>query len=194
MESDGVNPLNIYGHSKAVMEKEVLRILPQALLVRTSCFFGPWDDYNFVTTILHSLRRGEKVAVATDVVISPTYLPHLVDACLDLLIDGAGGIWHLANEGTVTWAQLAYKVAAWGGERKQLLVEKTLVELNLPAPRPHYSALGSERGQLLPSWETALHRYFADRKEFEARIQMPHYTPRNSGLSENKDSFAETPK
>src|SRR5205823_967060 len=39
VESDGVNPLNVYGHSKAAAEKEVLRILPRALVVRTSWFF-----------------------------------------------------------------------------------------------------------------------------------------------------------
>ena len=46
--------------------------------------------------------RGE--LVADDVVISPTYVPDLTHAALDLLIDGEGGLWHLANQGAVSWA------------------------------------------------------------------------------------------
>ena len=30
--------------------------------------------------------------------VSPTYVPDLVHASLDLLIDGEHGLWHLANE------------------------------------------------------------------------------------------------
>jgi dTDP-4-dehydrorhamnose reductase len=29
--------------------------------------------------------------------ISPTYIPDLVDACLDVLVDGEAGVWHLTN-------------------------------------------------------------------------------------------------
>ena len=177
VESDGVNPLNVYGHSKAAAEKEVLRILPRALVVRTSWFFGPWDEYNFVTSILERLRRGEKVAVAGDMEFSATYVPQLVDACLDLLMDEEGGIWHLANEGSASWAELARRVAALGGERAGLIEEKPRAELNLRALLPGYSALGSEKGRLLPTLEEALQHYFNDRREFLNESRVAPFTP-----------------
>ena len=49
---------------------------------------------------------------ADDVRVSPTYVPDLVDACLDLLIDGESGLWHLANAGDVSWAEFAPQAAA----------------------------------------------------------------------------------
>ena len=46
-ETDTVNPLNIYGRSKALAEVQVRSDYPDALFIRTGAFFGPWDKYNF---------------------------------------------------------------------------------------------------------------------------------------------------
>ncbi|OKH26343.1 sugar nucleotide-binding protein [Chroogloeocystis siderophila] len=83
--------------------------------MRTSAFFGPWDDYNFVTLALRQLRQGQMFVAAEDVVISPTYVPDLVNTSLDLLIDGESGLWHLANRGVIAWAELAWLVAKKAG-------------------------------------------------------------------------------
>jgi dTDP-4-dehydrorhamnose reductase len=111
VEDDVINPLNVYGRSKAEAEKAVLENNSSALIIRTSAFFGPWDEFNFVHYVRKSLSQYERVHVANDVVISPTYVPHLVNATLDLLMDDECGIWHLANNGELTWADLAYEVA-----------------------------------------------------------------------------------
>src|SRR5262249_23296421 len=115
VEHDGIHPLNVYGTSKAEGEKQVLRRFPAALVVRTSAFFGPWDAYNFLTGLLRSLAANQPFAAADDVVISPTYVPDLVQATLDLLIDAERGIWHLANGGAMSWAALAQHVAELAG-------------------------------------------------------------------------------
>ncbi|RYY71567.1 MAG: dTDP-4-dehydrorhamnose reductase, partial [Chitinophagaceae bacterium] len=73
------------------------------MVIRTSAFFGPWDQYNFIATSMTKLLDGEKVYALQDATVSPTYVPHLVDATLDLLIDGVGGICHLANKGAISW-------------------------------------------------------------------------------------------
>src|SRR5256885_10419504 len=103
VESDSVAPLNIYGASKVLAEKKVLEILPSALVIRTSAFFGPWDEYNFVTIALRTLALGQSFRAAADAIVSPTYVPDLAHAALDLLIDGEQGIWHLANSGETSW-------------------------------------------------------------------------------------------
>jgi dTDP-4-dehydrorhamnose reductase len=164
VESDGCAPLNIYGRSKVAAEELVLQELPTALVVRTSAFFGPWDEYNFITVCLRTLASGENFIAADDACISPTYVPDLVNTSLDLLIDGEHGIWHLANEGAMTWAQLARNVAERAGlDPEHVLARKTL-ELNLHASRPRYSVLGSERAALMPPLENALDRYFRERE------------------------------
>src|SRR5436190_2617923 len=48
VESDPPAPISVYGQSKADSETAVLEACPQALVIRTSAFFGPWDRYNFV--------------------------------------------------------------------------------------------------------------------------------------------------
>jgi dTDP-4-dehydrorhamnose reductase len=75
VESDPPAPLNVYGRSKAEAERRVLECHPAALVVRTSAFFGPWDEYNYVALVLRALRAGKPFLAATDLVVSPTYVP-----------------------------------------------------------------------------------------------------------------------
>ena len=158
-EEDPPDPLNQYGRSKAEAERRVLAADPSALVVRTSAFFGPLDRHNFLTHAVATLRRGETVRAARDEVVSPTYVPDLVDASLDLLLDDASGLWHLTNRGESSFAALA----TWIAERMNLpvaLVEPCdMRKMPRPAPRPSYSVLTSERGALMPVLEDALERY-----------------------------------
>jgi dTDP-4-dehydrorhamnose reductase len=162
VEGDSVSPLNVYGRSKAEAERRVLEVLPEALVIRTSAFFGPWDKYNFVTAALNSLSEERVFSAADDALISPTYVPDLVHASLDLLIDGERGIWHLANGGELTWAELARRVATLAGLDASLIDARPLDDLAYLAPRPVYSVLNSQRGTLLPSLENALSRYLRE--------------------------------
>lgn len=163
VESDTVAPLNVYGRSKADAERRVLEVHPSALVARTSAFFSPHDDYNFVTVALRTLASGERFTAADDAHISPTYVPDLVNASLDLLIDGEHGIWHLASSGgAISWADLARRVASLAGFSQQSIDARPTHELGLAAARPAYSVLGSERGALLPTLDDALARYIRD--------------------------------
>ncbi|MBG6233457.1 dTDP-4-dehydrorhamnose reductase [Pedobacter sp. CAN_A7] len=163
VENDPVNPLNVYGASKAIAEQEVLANDPHALVIRTSAFFSPWDNYNFVSHILDFLGKGEQVKVASDVYVSPTYVPDLVNASLDLLIDDEKGIWHLVNDGTVSWSDLAKDVAFRANYNASLLQPIPIAELGYPAMRPNFSALTSRHGLILPTLDHALSRFFSEK-------------------------------
>ena len=162
VEGDPVAPLNAYGESKARAEARVLEALPSALVVRASAFFGPWDAYNFVTIARGALAAGETFVAADDAVVSPTYVPDLVHTSLDLLIDREWGLWHLANQGGLTWADLARRVARLAGVDPSRVEGRPTASLGLIARRPLYSVLGSERGLLLPTLEDALGRYLRE--------------------------------
>jgi dTDP-4-dehydrorhamnose reductase len=159
LESDRVAPLNVYGRSKVEAERAVQELCPAALIVRTSAFFGPWDDYNFVTTVLRAFLSEKPFTTCSDYLVSPTYVPDLVHASLDLLIDGARGIWHLANQGAVSWSGLATKAARMAGISTATLTQCKNSDWRFAAVRPHYSVLGSERACIMPSLEDALARY-----------------------------------
>jgi dTDP-4-dehydrorhamnose reductase len=91
--------------------------------------------------------------------VSPTYVPDLVETCLDLLVDGEAGLWHLANQGDVSWAELAERASRAAGIDASTLCATRIVAPGEIAARPPYAVLGSERANLLPSLDDALARY-----------------------------------
>jgi dTDP-4-dehydrorhamnose reductase len=97
------------------------------------------------------LQAGEEVTASDNAIVSPTYVPDLVHATLDLLLDGENGLWHLANQGSISWHGLAREIAGrtnlcpkkirdCGGERSD-------------------TTLSTSRGQLLRPLEAALDDY-----------------------------------
>jgi len=150
-EHDEVRPTGVYGLSKAEAEQHVLGIAEAALVIRTSAFFGPWDKYNFARTILDSLARGDPVRADRNVAVSPTYVPDLCHATLDLLIDGETGLWHLANQGKLSWHQFATRVAEGAGYDPALII---------PVDGEHANtALVSNRGAMLRPLDHAIDDY-----------------------------------
>lgn len=159
LEDDEVAPLNVYGRSKAAAEKAVLERHRDALVIRSSAFFGPWDSFNFAIRTLLRLKAGETVMAVDGFSVSPSYVPDLVDAALDLLIDGESGVWHLATPGGITWYDFARELAgAWRLDHG-LVLPATPGEAGWVAPRPANSVLASGRGQVMPAFASAFGRF-----------------------------------
>lgn len=152
VESDRVSPMCTYGTSKAEAEKRVLQTFPDALVVRTSAFFGPWDRYNFLHAVLRDLALGRRVEASSERHVSPTYVPDLAHATIDLLIDRVNGIWHLANQGSVSWYEFAERAAREAGMDASTLIRTDGGGRGM-------TALSSERGLILPSYTNAIARY-----------------------------------
>ena len=163
VESDVVAPLSAYGRSKAAAERYVAETYPSSLVIRTSAFFGPTDPTSFVAEAVRAVREGRQVRAADDVVVSPTYIPDLVDVVLDLLIDRESGVWHLAGPDALTWAELAQRAVEAAGFDGALVRPTPSRSLAWTARRPPFSALASERAYLLPSLDDALTRYARER-------------------------------
>ena len=159
VESDPVAPTSVYGRSKAAAEVRILDAYPQALVIRTSAFFGPWDAYNFAYGVLRDLALGRRPDVDAQLRVSPTYVPDLVHAALDLLMDGAGGIWHLANRGEVSWHGFAVMLAGAAG------MDASAINVAPPAGPPGLTALSSARGLVMPSLEHGIDRYLHDSQD-----------------------------
>lgn len=152
-------PLNAYGRSKQRAEEAILALRSNALIIRTAAFFSPHDRYNFAVAAHNALRRKAEFPVAEDCVISPTYVPDLVEQTLDIMIDDETGVWHLANEGAVSWAQFAEMVADALRLDKRSLRPRPATDLGYLARRPAYAALGASRGRLMPPLEDAIVRF-----------------------------------
>lgn len=159
LEDDPPHPACVYGASKAAAEGQVLTICADALVLRTSAFFGPWDVHNFIFHMLRALAAGEEWRATDQLCVSPTYVPDLVNTALDLLIDGETGIWHLANQGQVSWFEFARQAAARAGyDPDRVLPDDTETERK-------NTALGSGRGRLMPTLDSALDRFFRETEQ-----------------------------
>ncbi|MDB5570159.1 MAG: family oxidoreductase [Hyphomicrobiales bacterium] len=94
-ESDRPTPANERGRRAAAAEDDARARAPASLLVRTGPMFSlDWADADFAA-MMQMVVSGRREAAS-----SLTYIPDLVDAVLDLLIDEAWGTWHLVNQGS----------------------------------------------------------------------------------------------
>jgi len=156
VEDDPVSPAEPYGESKAEAERRVLAAHPQALVIRTAAFFGPWDRYNFAWVALSALAEGRRFAACPNSVVSPTFVPDLGHATLDLLVDGETGLWHLANRGSVSWHDFAMRLADAAG------LDTSLIDA-VPATGAHRdTTLASHHGALLRPLDEAIADYVAE--------------------------------
>ena len=158
-EDSPTNALNAYGRAKAEAEARVQSALGSALVVRTAAFFSPHDRWNFAVQALETLAAGGTVVAAGDQRVSPTYVPDLTDAILDLLIDGEHGIWHLSNPGGASWAAFARQLAVGAGFGASNIVPVSGRTLGQRALRPSDVTLTSRRGILLPELADAVGRF-----------------------------------
>lgn len=162
-ESDATNPLSVYGASKLAGERQVLEASPAHVVVRSSWLFGT-AGRNFVETMLGLASQREEVQVVDDQVGCPTWTGHLAPALLGLLERGVTGLVHQAGAGQVSWNGLAREVFRQAG--LPCRVEAiTTDQMPRPAPRPPFSALESERAEVLPMppWQDGVAGYLAAR-------------------------------
>lgn len=81
---------------------------------------------------------------------------------LNLLIDTQSGIWHIANQGAVSWMhflEMAQKKTGIEG----LVTGCPSTDFGFVATRPLYSVLASKHGILLPKLEDAITDYLRSR-------------------------------
>ena len=135
---------------------------PRALVVRTSAFFGAWDEHNFVHHALSAARQNRPFTAVDDLLVSPTYVPDLVDGTLDLLLDGESGIRHLATPGRLSWADFARRLAQTAGLDAGLVDPVEAAAMGTAAERPADAALASAHGALLPGLDDAIARFLRD--------------------------------
>jgi len=163
VESDPTGPRSVYGKSKAVGELTVRQASPRHTVVRSSWLFGV-DGNNFVATMLRLAGERDTVQVVTDQVGCPTWTGHLAPALLGLIEREVSGLVHLAGTGPVSWNDFAREIF------RQAEIDCTVEpassdQIKRPAPRPAWSALASERADVIPmpDWRDGLAAYLAAR-------------------------------
>lgn len=163
VESDPTGPRSAYGQSKLAGERAVLEASPRHAVVRTAWLFGV-AGRNFAETMIGLAGERESVGVVDDQVGCPTWTGHLAPALLGLLERDVRGLVHLAGGGFVSWCGFAREIFRQA-ELDCAVQPVTTAEMPRPAPRPAWSALESERDDVLPlpPWQDGLAGYLAAR-------------------------------
>lgn len=163
VESDPTGPRSVYGSTKLEGERAVLAASPRNTVVRTAWLYGI-DGKNFVETMLRLAGERDAVQVVTDQIGSPTWSGHLAPALLGMLERGVSGLAHLTGGGEVSWNGFTQEI--FHQAEIDCAVEPASSEqMARPAPRPAWSALVSERDDVLPMppWQDGLAGYLAMR-------------------------------
>jgi dTDP-4-dehydrorhamnose reductase len=163
VESDPTAPRSVYGQTKLEGEQQVSVASPKHTIVRTAWLYGV-DGKNFVETMLRLAAEREAVQVVTDQVGSPTWSGHLAPALLGLLERGVRGLVHLTGSGEVSWNGFTREIFRQA-EVNCRVEPASSEQMARPAPRPAWSALLSERDDVLPMppWQDGLAGYLAAR-------------------------------
>jgi dTDP-4-dehydrorhamnose reductase len=173
-EDDPTDPVGVYGLTKREGEAAVLANHGAAYILRTAWLYGRQGN-NFVNTMLRLMAQREEVRVVSDQRGSPTWANDLANAAANLIMRADSGkavehgIYHYANEGTISWFDFAEEICAQG-KRLGLIpggcAAKPCSSAEYPsrAARPAYSALDTGKikralGIAIPRWDISLKRY-----------------------------------
>jgi dTDP-4-dehydrorhamnose reductase len=163
---DKRNPQSVYGHSKAEAEVQLLEMLPNCCIARTSWVFGVGGRC-FPDTILRLAASRPAIDVVNDQRGCPTYTVDLARAIVQLCRKNASGIVHVTNEGDCSWFEFAQEIVTGAGLATEVRPVSSQ-QMARPAPRPAYSVLSSASlrryGIEMPGWKDALGRYLQERK------------------------------
>ena len=159
-------PRGVYGKSKAQAEEEIIRVMPNACILRTSWLFGVGGKC-FPDTILKLAATRPEIDVVDDQRGSPTHAPDLARAIIQLCHSSAAGIVHVTNRGDCSWFEFACEIVSSAGLNK-VVRPTTSDKFVRPAERPKYSVLSPTSSEAyrikMPHWKDALKNYLGERR------------------------------
>jgi len=158
VESDETRCADAQAESWGRLELDLMHHSPATLIVRSGLAIDPELPGDLLATVMDALRVGRRPRLPAWQLVSPTYLPQLVDTALDLLVDGERGIWHLAPRSPCSVLELARRIA----KRLGLTFHTQVDPSSQRGVRGPMRALASERGWPLPELPDALEAYVRD--------------------------------
>ena len=165
-ETDLPSPATVYGLTKLAGELAVSGYCTRHLVIRTCGLFGHAErggKMNFVDMMLKKAQAGEQLKVVHDQVCSPTSTADLAWGIVELINQEATGLFHVVNQGAVTWFDFAQMILKQRGLSAEIS-PVTSASFGAKAKRPLYSVLSTQKFQQatdreMPTLEESLQNY-----------------------------------
>lgn len=162
VETDLVNPINVYGRTKLMGEEFVKEVLDKYFIVRISWVFGE-NGNNFIDTMLRLSKEHKELNIINDQVGSPTYTKDLAPLLVDMIQTDKYGVYQATNEGFCSWYEFAkeiFKVKNIDIKVNPITTDKYITK----AKRPLNSKMSKEKLEQngfkrLRPWQEALKDY-----------------------------------
>ncbi|MGL5932094.1 MAG: dTDP-4-dehydrorhamnose reductase [Cetobacterium sp.] len=169
-EEDEVNPISVYGKSKALGERLALDANEKTYILRVSWVFGEGGS-NFIEQVKNWMTR-DRVALASDQTSSPTSTIDIVELTMKVLESKKYGIYHISGGGEASrYEQGRYILEKLG--YKGEIAEACCLDFTPYDIRPKYSKLSSYKierflGVEIPSWKSRTDQYldFCRKKDY----------------------------
>jgi dTDP-4-dehydrorhamnose reductase len=147
-EDDPADPICEYGRQKSKLEKELQRLMPDVLIIRTTVVFS-WEPQakNFVCRLIARLERGEPLKVPVDQVGNPTYAPNLTESVVELVEKDARGIFHVVGPDLISRYDFACETARVFSLNASLIQPVLTIELEQIARRPLLAGLLCQKAE-----------------------------------------------
>ncbi|PZR49120.1 dTDP-4-dehydrorhamnose reductase [Paraburkholderia fungorum] len=172
VESDAVNPQNVYGKSKLAGEHAIATSGCAHLIFRTSWVYGTRGK-NFLLTMLRLGAERDQLSVVADQFGSPTWANTIASLSANVLAQAVAperrdwwqehsGVYHLTAAGSTTWHGFAEAIFEFSDLAKKPVVQPIpATSYPTPATRPSNSRLSNEKlaatfGVRAPDWRDAL--------------------------------------
>jgi dTDP-4-dehydrorhamnose reductase len=138
-EWDEPNPRSMYGRSKLAGERE---LDDGSTIVRTSWVCG-YHGGNMVKTILRLAGQHDTLSFVDDQRGHPSFTEDLAVAIKQLVVERRPGLFHVTNQGAVSWYEFAREVLLAAGDDPDRVKPISTADLDppRPAPRPTNSVL-----------------------------------------------------
>ncbi len=145
-EEDETNPINSYGRSKLLGERNLLEVFPEnSYLIRTSWLYGS-SGKNFVKSIVKKALNRERIQVVQDQVGSPTNSEDLARGIIAILQGKPlAGIYHFSNAGKISWYEFAVRIYELAGANIHLVEPIGSTAYPSKVKRPAHSVLSTEK-------------------------------------------------
>src|ERR1700761_1891711 len=141
VEDDIAEPISVYGLTKLEGEQNIISILDEHYILRTSWLYSEYGN-NFVKTMLKLGAERDMLKIIADQIGSPTYAIDLAGCILDIIASGKKefGVYHYSNEGVTSWYDFAMGIFDISETDVKVLPIRT-AEYPTKAARPAYSVM-----------------------------------------------------